>query len=250
MTVGVVLQARVSSSRLPGKVLLPLMGEPMLVRQLERLRHATTIDDLVIATSDDPSDDELTFELEQRGYSVFRGSLNNVLERFIGAGRSIGADTVVRLTGDCPLIDARIVDECVSLFKASDCDYASNTHPPTFPDGLDVEVTSMRVLADVLARATQTAELEHVTWGIWNRPTLYRVVNFANPVDMSHHRWTVDTPQDFGFVEWVYSCLYEDNPNFATQDVLDLLLKNPSRLRTDAMEQRNSAIAQIKLEES
>lgn len=251
MTTLAVVQARMTSTRFPGKVLAPLMGEPMILRQLERVSRSRLIDDLVVATSTDPSDDPLVEVLQSAGYSVFRGSLDDVLARFIGAidafesstGRT--ADEVVRLTADCPLISPKVIDKVISAFRTSEADYLSNTMSPAYPDGLDVEVVKVTVLREVASVAIDPPEREHVTLGVYRRNDDYSIGNHADSRSNSDLRWTVDTPEDFFFVSQVFEELYPENPNFEYEDVLDYLRKYPERSRTERDAVRNAALQGI-----
>jgi spore coat polysaccharide biosynthesis protein SpsF len=237
-----ILQARVSSTRLPGKVLAPILGEPMIARQVERIRRASRIDDLVIATSSDRSDDPLAAWAEAEGLTVYRGSLDDVLARFVGVIAVHSPDTVVRLTADCPLASPSVIDAVIDHFTASDVDYCSNTLTPTFPDGLDVEVVRARVLTEVAEISTDPAEREHVTLGVYRRPERFSVANYAGDRDLSSLRWTVDTADDLAFVTRVYEALYKTNPGFDTVDILDLIERTPSLGRTTDDGMRNAAL--------
>lgn len=221
-----VLQARMSSSRLPGKVLKPLLGAPMLMRQVERARRAKSLDDVVIATSTDASDDVLVAACERHGIAWRRGSLDDVLDRYYGVAKSESAATVVRLTGDCPLLDPAVVDRVVETFASGDVDYASNTLLPTYPDGLDVEVMTFAALEDAWRNARLRSEREHVTPYIKTN-TKFRRINVTHSEDLSALRWTVDEPSDFVVVERIYERLYPANPAFAMPDVLALLRARP-----------------------
>ena len=196
MTILAILQARCSSSRLPGKVLLPLAGAPMILRQIERLARSTRIDRLVVATSDDPSDDDLARVVAGQGILVHRGQLDDVLARFVGALEAFGpADHVVRLTGDCPLADPAVIDATIAHVTAAGADYGSDTPPHrTFPKGLDVEVMTAATLRAAAARAATPEEHEHVTWGVHQHPELYRLSFLSQAVEEGDVRWTVDFP--------------------------------------------------------
>lgn len=222
-----ILQARMSSSRLPGKVLKPILGEPMLFRQIERIRRSKKIDQLVVATSVDAADDPLVEAAAAWGVPCVRGSLNDVLNRFMVAARQYPAETVIRLTGDCPLADPAIIDDVIALFQSGDYDYASNIEPPTFPDGLDVEVMRFAALERADREATLISEREHVTLFIRNRREEFRLANLEGTADRSALRWTVDEPADFAFVTKVYEALYPANPAFATDDILTLIARDP-----------------------
>lgn len=217
-----ILQARMTSSRLPGKVLLPILGRPMMLRQIERLQRCRSLDALVVATSTEASDDPIVSACDTAGVSTFRGSLTDVLGRFEAAARLYQPDVVVRLTADCPLADPLIVDRVVGAFGEGECDFASNTIVRTFPRGLDVEVMSRRVLEEAAREAVLPREREHVTPFLRARPDRYRLKNVADAIDRSSLRWTVDEPADFEFVRRVYERLYPRNPAFTFLDVLEL----------------------------
>ncbi|HWE44720.1 MAG TPA: glycosyltransferase family protein [Caulobacteraceae bacterium] len=215
-----VLQARMSSTRLPGKVMKPLLGVPMILRQLERLRRTRMLDALVVATSDDPSDDPLAHRLQGEGVATHRGSLNDVLDRFAGAVAAFGpAEHVVRLTADCPLADPEVIDACVRLHVEGGFDYTANDHPSTFPRGLDVEVMTAQALRVAASEAADPAEREHVTMFLYRRPERFSIGRLVGAEDLSRLRWTVDTPADFAFVERVYARLYPDKPDFTSDDI-------------------------------
>lgn len=235
-----ILQARVSSTRLPGKVLLPLVGAPMLVRQIERLQRSTMIDQLLLATSTGPEDDPLEELAKQIGLPVFRGALDDVLDRFYQAAASCNPGHVVRLTGDCPLTDPEIVDNVVRYHLEGEYDYTSNIHPPTFPDGLDVEVVRFEILQAAWKEAATAVEREHVTWFIYQQPERFRLGNLRNPVDHSGLRWTVDEAEDYEFVTRVYEALYPGNPAFNYNDVLALLEEKPALQRLNSHHERNA----------
>lgn len=234
-----ILQARTSSSRLPGKVLMPILGEPMLFRHIERLKRCREIDQLVVATSTDSSDDALAVACESRGIACFRGSLNDVLQRFVQAAKPYAPETVVRLTGDCPLADPAIIDDVIRFFRAGNYDYASNCLPPTFPDGLDVEVVRFSCLEDADRRTVLPSHREHVTPFLYARPERYRHGNYAASIDRSKMRWTVDEPRDLEFVRRVYEALYPTKHEFGMDDVLELLARQPELTQVNANFERN-----------
>lgn len=237
-----IIQARMGSTRLPGKVLADLAGAPMLQRQLERVQRAKTLDQIVVATSNHSSDDPIAELCAKLGVQVYRGDLNDVLSRFAGAISKFNPEIVVRITADCPLMSPSVIDSIVNEFKEADVDYLSNTLQPTFPDGVDVEVVRADVLLDLCAKSTDAAEREHVTLGVYRRPEKYSVANFAGDVDLSDLRWTVDNRDDFEFVQWVYHELFPNNPYFDVDDVLALIKSQPDRSRTSADSKRNAAL--------
>ena len=223
----IIVQARMTSTRLPGKVLLPLAGEPMLTRLIERLRRVRRADGIVVATTTNTSDDPIAMLCEQLGVPCHRGSEHDVLSRYADAARLHGADVVVRITSDCPLIDPALIDQTIAAYDEGGSDYVSNMLPPTWPYGMAVEVFSAAALAQAHAEATQAAEREHVTPFLYWHPERYRLRNVASPVDLSHHRWTVDTPEDYALVSRLFEHLMPTRPTFTQADVLALLEQHP-----------------------
>lgn len=223
-----VLQARTSSTRLPGKVLAPVLGEPMLARQLERIGRAARIDLAMVATSDEPSDDAVAALCAGIGTACFRGSLPDVLDRFHGAAATVGPRHVMRLTGDCPLVDPAVLDALVELHVAGGYDYSSNVRPRTFPHGLDAEIFTIELLDRAWHEATTPYEREHVT-PFMNAPGRegVRQGSLVGPVDRSELRWTVDHPEDLEVVRAVFAALYPRDPAFTTADVVAFLEAHP-----------------------
>lgn len=223
-----ILQARTSSSRLPGKVLKPILCQPMLLRQIERVRRSTCIDDLIVATSLDSSDDELAGVMSSYNVAVYRGDLNDVLSRFAGAVDLYpAARNVVRLTGDCPLADWEVIDAVFKRYSEGGFDYMSNCAPPTWPDGLDVEVMSREALTAADREAKTPSDREHVTPFLRAHPERFRIGNLVADQDLSDLRWTVDEPEDFALVEVIFEALYPGKPDFRTPDILKLLREKP-----------------------
>lgn len=241
MTTLIIVQARMTSTRLPGKVLLPLAGEPMLTRLVERLRRVQRADGIVIATTTNATDDPIAALCEHLGVPCHRGSEHDVLSRYADAARLHGADVVVRITSDCPLIDPALIDQVIATHDEGGNDYVSNMLPPTWPYGMAVEVFSAAALQQAHAEATQPAEREHVTPFIYWHPERYRLRNLASPVDLSHHRWTVDTPEDYELVRRLFDHLMPTRPNFTQSDVLALLEAHPDWTAINQHIQQKSA---------
>lgn len=219
-----ILQARMTSTRLPGKVLAPVLGEPMIGRQLERLARSRRLDRILVATSSDPSDDPLAAYCEAAGYPVFRGSLADVLDRYCGAMAQVPqADVIVRLTADCPLADWTVVDAVIDRLHETGADYASNTPAVrTYPHGLDVEVMRREALERAGREARDPYEREHVTPYIHRRAETFRIASLSRSPSLAHLRWTVDLPEDLAFVRDVYGRLYPADPAFTSDDVVAL----------------------------
>jgi len=212
----------------------PILGKPMLFRQIERVRRAHKIGKLVIATSNHPSDDcieELCFSMP---VGCFRGSLINVLERYYCAARLHQPAHVVRLTGDCPLADPRLIDTMIEqhLREGNDYTFIGQTHG--HQHGLDAEIMTFAALETSRSNASDPYEREHVTPYIKKHPEHFRIGTVASPADFSSYRWTVDTADDFAFVRQVYEILYPKNPQFSTEDIMDLLEQQPQLQKINA----------------
>lgn len=237
-----VVQARMSSSRLPGKVLLPLLGEPMLARQIERLRLSTRIEKLIVATSSAATDDPITAQCEALGVPCYRGSLDDVLDRFVHAARPHSPQHVVRLTADCPLTDPVLIDQLIAKHLVSGADYTTNANPPSFPDGLDAEVMRYAALHIAWREARRQSEREHVTLFIASQPERFVIETLQSETDLSALRWTVDEADDLELVERIYAALYPRNPSFTTQDVLQLLEEQPELRTLNTLHRRNEGL--------
>lgn len=242
MKVVAILQARTSSSRLPNKVLLPILGRPMLAQQLARVSRAKLIDEVIVATSYDSSDDGIEALCVELGLPCYRGELDDVLSRFYFASKLIKSDLIVRLTGDCPLTDPSLIDDVIEFHINGGFDYSSNGLNPTFPDGLDVEIFKTKILEQVYSEATLPSEREHVTLYINNHKELFKLGSFEQAIDMSDMRWTVDEKEDFEFVSIVYNNLFHLNENFSTLDILNLLKSNPDILNINDQFERNEGL--------
>ncbi len=223
-----IMQARMSSSRLPGKVLKPLLGRPMILRQIERVARCRRIDRLVVATSVEATDDVLERTCVGAGVEVFRGSLEDVLDRYHAAALDDGPPAqVVRLTADCPLADWTVIDACVARQIELGADYTSNVVERTFPKGLDVEAFTFEALERAWRDARDAYEREHVTPYLYRHPELFRLETLVQDEDRSAWRWTVDTPADFAMVEKVYGALYASDPAFGTRAIQRFLAARP-----------------------
>jgi spore coat polysaccharide biosynthesis protein SpsF len=235
MRIAIVVQARTGSSRLPGKVLLPLAGRPMLVRQLERIEAAWVDAELVVATTTEPADDAIVSICQSAGVVCHRGHPTDLLARHLGAARMVGADAAVKIPSDCPLIDPRAIERVIGAFRAAGgagaVDYASNLHPATWPDGNDVEVVPIDVLELAAREAIRPHEREHTTPFIWDHPERFRLLNvpWETGRDLSMtHRFTVDWPADYEMCARVYDALWSPHrPVFTLGEILALLERHP-----------------------
>lgn len=227
-----VVVAREGSTRLPGKHTLPLAGRPALARLLERLARSRYLRGIVFATTTGPEDDVLERVANEMGVRTFRGSAADVLDRTVRAARSVGADVIVDITGDCPLVDHRIVDRVIEAFLEQGPDYAANIIPPTYPNGMDVQVYATRVLEEVDRLTRDPADREHVTLYIYEHPQRYRLLNLTAPPTQQwpELRLTLDTREDYALISAVYDALFPAAPDFALDDMLALLRRRPQLL--------------------
>lgn len=228
----IICQARTGSTRLSGKVLLPLAGEPLLLRFLERVSMSKHAANLVVATTQKSQDDEIVSLCEGAGYTVFRGHETDLLDRHFQAASATDADVVVKIPTDCPLIDPRVIDLVIDTYLGSypHVDYVSNLHPGTWPDGNDVEVMTFLALQRAWASARLPHEREHTTPWLWENNHHIRTLNVERPDGQKldeRHRWTIDHPEDYLLIRAVFDALYWDNPRFRCEDVLSFLAQHP-----------------------
>ena len=209
-------QARMTSTRLPGKVMKEVLGKPLLEYQIERLKRANEADQLVIATTTNDTDQPIVELCKRLGVAYYSGSEEDVLSRYYEAATEFGADVVVRVTSDCPLIDPAVVDKVIKHYKDNwdKYDYVSNTLTRTYPRGLDTEVFSYKVLQEAFFNAKEQSEREHVTPYICWHPERYRLGNVFHHENQSQHRWTVDTPEDFELIKLILQELYPVSNKF------------------------------------
>ena len=222
-----IIQARISSTRLPGKVLKIIERKTVLEHVINRVRAAKNIDDMVVATTVKKEDLEIVKLCASLGISVFCGSEDDVLDRYYQTARLFKAGHIVRITSDCPLIDPQIIDEVIELYFQKKADYASNTMPETFPDGLDTEVFSYKTLKKAWKNAKLSSEREHVTPYIRKYPNIFKIVNLKCEYNLNDKRWTLDEPEDFKFIKIIYKNLYHKNALFGMKAILNFLKKYP-----------------------
>ena len=237
MKVVAIVQARMGSTRFPNKVMKPINGVPMIELLLSRLSHAKEIDQIVLATSVEPNNIALAEHVRNLGYACELGSENDVLERYVQAAEANGADVVVRITGDCPLVDPQLVDECVLRFKAAPLDYFSNIAPPTYPDGLDIEVVTLATLQRALRESDKTFDHEHVTPFV-RESGLFSSASMQNNEDLSGQRWTVDDPVDFEVITSVFSH-FAPEIHFGWRQVIELQRARPELFSANQQIKRN-----------
>ena len=245
-----VIQARMGSSRLPGKVLAEISGVPMLMHVVRRVREAATVDEVILATTTSTADDAVADFCRREKITCHRGSEDDVLDRFYQAAQNTGAEVVVRITGDCPLIDPEVIDRVVRVAQDGDCDYAANVIRYTYPDGLDVEAFSFAALQRAWNEAAKSSQREHVTTFLRTEDGIRRH-NVEHDLDLSsrHYRWTVDTAADLEFVRAVYRA-FEPRTNFRLGDILDLLDRQPALTAMQANEMMNEGYYQSILGEA
>ena len=227
MSANVILQARMSSSRLPGKVLMDVCGAPMLARQIERVSRAKTIDKIIVATSDRDDDQPVADLAASLDVPCVRGPLMDVLERFRLVAEQYPADHYVRLTGDCPLTDPGLLDDLIDFHIAGGFDISTLGAVRTFPHGLDAEVMTAEALFTAARECDDAYEREHTTPFLYHREGRFKVGKLTQPVDESQARWTVDFPEDLQFVRAVFGALLDDNPDFSWRDVKAYLARRP-----------------------
>jgi len=218
-----------TSSRLPGKVLRPIMGRPMLAMMIERLQQARTVDDVIVATTVNPTDEPIVELAKELGISYFRGSEEDVLARVLGAAREHDVDVIVETTGDCPLIDPGILDKVVSDYRIGGADFVSNNLEYTTPRGTDVRVFSTEALAEIDRTSDDPADREHVSLHFWEHPEKFvlRNVRTEFPSEVADLRLTVDTLEDLELISQIYENLYPENPKFTLNDILELFQRKP-----------------------
>ncbi|MFH1919933.1 MAG: glycosyltransferase family protein [Planctomycetota bacterium] len=227
MNVVAIIQARMGSTRLPGKVLLDLAGRTMLARVVRRVGRAALIDEVIVATADAPSDDAIVEECRRLRVTCFRGSEHDVLDRFHRAAIAHRADVVVRITADCPLIDPEVTDRVIRAFLDERPDYASNILRRTYPRGLDTEVMTAAALVRASREAGEAYQRTHVTPYLYQHPKSFRLLSVAGVEDLSAHRWTVDSPRDLQFARAVYQRMVGDDA-FSWHDVCRLVAEEPT----------------------
>lgn len=238
--IGIIIQARVGSTRLPKKVLKPILGKPAIEREIERVKKIKLAQKIILAIPKGKNDNVLEKIGKKSKVLVFRGSLDDVLDRYYQAAKVFELNTIVRLTGDCPLIDWQIADEVISFYLQNKFDYVSNVRPPTFPDGMDVEVFSFKALEKSWQLAQLKSEREHITSFIANHPKMFKIGNLVrNGNDLSFLRLTLDEPKDLILIRKVYIALYKKKKDFGLEDILKVFMENPNFVKINQAIKRN-----------
>jgi spore coat polysaccharide biosynthesis protein SpsF len=228
-----IVQARMSSSRLPGKVLMDLGGETVLARVVHRLRRSILVHQIVVATSMSEKDDAVVSECHRIQVQCFRGSEHDVLDRYYRCAKTHATVALVRITADCPVIDSEVVDATIQAFLEDPCDYSSNALVPAFPRGLDVEVFTMAALSRAWREARKPYEREHVTPYLYEHPELFRLVSVQADADYSHYRWTLDTFEDLELLRAIYT-RFSNHDEFGWREVLRLMQLEPHLAQVNA----------------
>ena len=240
-----IIQARMGSTRMPGKVMLDLCGSPVIEHVINRLKESTLIDKIIIATSTNSNNKPLIDFCIKNELLYFVGSENDVLDRYYQAAKDNDIkedDIVIRITSDCPLIDPFVVDKVIKEHISTNNDYTANVIECTYPDGLDCEVFNFSVLKDTWINANLSSQREHVTLYIRDNPNKFKLGNVKNDVDLSDLRWTLDEKEDFIFIKEVYKNLYRKDSFFAMDDIVDLLHKKPELLEINSKFTRNEGL--------
>jgi len=238
--VAAIIQARMGSTRLPGKILIDIMGKPLLQHVIDRVSQSKGTNKLILATTDNPSDTVLAEFAKKKSIDFFIGDEEDVLDRFYQAAKQFNIETVVRITPDDPFKDPEVIDNAIEIFLngKGKFDYVTNTLPPTYPIGLDVEVFSFYALEKAWKEAKKTSEREHVTPYIWNHPKIFRIKNFGLEKDLSYLRWTMDDEKDLHFTQEVYQRLYPKKRIFLMDDILKLLNQYPSLIKINERKEK------------
>ncbi|MFH1832146.1 MAG: glycosyltransferase family protein [bacterium] len=225
MNIVIIVQARMNSTRLPGKVLKKVHGKTLLEYQIDRLKHVRKAHKIVVATTNNNADNKIVMLCKDLNIECFRGDEHNVLSRYYNTAKAHHADTVVRITSDCTIIDPAVIDHVISHYidKFPAYDYVSNSLTRTYPRGMDTEVFSFKALEKAFLHAKEQSELEHVTPYIYKNPEIFKLSNVSCEQDNSYHRWTVDTPEDFTLISNILENVYPTKHNFTMQDVLAYL---------------------------
>jgi spore coat polysaccharide biosynthesis protein SpsF (cytidylyltransferase family) len=244
-----ILQARMGSHRLPGKVLKKIKGKTLLELYLNRVKPSKLIDQIVVATTDRKEDNVIEEITEQLGFECFRGSENDLLDRYYQCACKYNAKIIVRITPDDPFVDHQIVDHGISIFLENEVDFVTNHLTPTFPEGLDVEIYSLETLRKLWHQAELLSEREHVYPYIQNHPEEFRIINFTQEQDSSHLRWTIDYECDYEMTKVIYDHLYDQKHVFLQEDILQLLQKHPEIAEINTHIQRKEGVNRTKVED-
>ena len=237
--ISAIIQARVSSTRLPNKVFSDIKGKPLLWHVVNRLKISACLDNIIIATTDNEADDLIQDWASENNISCFRGSENNVLKRYYDAAKDYNSTTIVRITADDPFKDYEIMDNVINQLISKNADFASNNFPPTFPEGLDIEVFTFSALRKAYENSISDFEKEHVTQYFYNNINDFKFVSIENDKDLSDLRWTIDTPHDLEMTRKIYNHFADENTIYLLKDILNVLIENPELVKINSKVERS-----------
>ena len=241
-----IIQARLNSTRLPKKMLIPVIDKKgSLELMLERVNRTSNLTKIVVSTTNSNADDGIVNLCKKLSYDFFRGSEEDVLDRMYQTALYYSASTIVRLTGDCPLYDHKLAEEIIDFYLKNDFDYVSNVIPPSYPDGLDIEVFSFSALQKTWQEAKSQGEREHVTYYIRIHPEIFKTKNIEHEEDLSHKGWSLDTKKDFEFIKEIYNNLYAKKKDFDRNDIFELLKNDPKIEALNSDEPRNAWLQKL-----
>ncbi len=235
--ISIIIQARMGSTRFPGKIMEIIRGKTMLEMVVLRAKRSKKADNVIVATSRNKENTVLSKKAEELGVPCFHGDEDDVLDRYFQCAKRYGSDVIVRITGDCPVIDPAIIDDTISFFEKKGVNYVSNVHPPTFPDGMDVEVFDFASLEKAWKEASLPSEREHVTPYIWKNDKKFTTANLTNKEDLSRYRFTVDEKEDMTFLSEVLKRI--DGEDYSMEDLIRVIRNNPKLLKINGMYRRN-----------
>lgn len=234
-----IIQARTGSTRLPNKIFCDLGGFPLLHHVIERLKPSKRLTEIVVATTKNVKDDSIMNWCNKNNVKCFRGSEENVLERYYMTADYFDADIIVRVTADDPFKDYRLIDKAIKVLQSKKMDFVCNNNPASFPEGLDVEVLTFDSLKRSFESSVSEFEKEHVTQYIHRNKNEFRIYNIENDTNLSHYRWTLDTKEDYQFVLEIYNRLYKKNNNFLTEDIYQILIEEPELIKINELVQKS-----------
>ena len=224
-----IIAARISSSRLPGKVMLKLGNKIILRHMIDRMKVAKKLDNIVVATSLNPNDDVLYEYCRQNSIDCYRGDENDLIDRYYTISKKINCDVIARFGADCPLIDPKIIDKVITIYLENDFDFVSNHGPPpkTYPEGMTLDVYSANILCEAFHDAKKPSEREHISPFFWNNPKRYRLHRVDYHTDISKYRLSLDYSEDFELIQIIFKKLYNENVIFSLEEIIQFLEKNP-----------------------
>lgn len=237
--IGAIIQARMGSTRLPKKVIKKIQGKTVLEHVISRAKRIKNCPKIILATTDKKEDDVLEKIAEKLNISVFRGSEDDVLDRYFQTAKLFKIDPIIRITADCPLLDSKIAERVIDFYFKGIYDYVSNVNPPTFPDGMDVEIFSFKTLEKSWQKTKSLPEREHVTFYLTKHPEIFKIGNVSYKKDLSHLRITLDEPNDLVLIRKIYQELYPENHFFGLKEIINLFERKPKLIKINQGIKRN-----------